>query len=97
VEFSRPQVVLQCFEVAWMYKGILWHAQHATKTWRHYGSTLVELALSNQIGGTWFQMLHYFGYPFNFVTCWCLPTGAQSVQHLTQSYDLYFYVIEGQH
>jgi hypothetical protein len=27
-----------------MYKGILWHAQHATKTWRHYGSTLVELA-----------------------------------------------------
>jgi hypothetical protein len=27
-----------------MDKGILGHAQHATKTWRHYGRTLVELA-----------------------------------------------------
>ncbi len=44
MQFSRPQVVLQCFYIAWMCKGILWHAQHATKTWRHFGSTLVELA-----------------------------------------------------
>lgn len=44
MQFSRPQVVLQYFYTAWMYKGILGHAQHATKTWRHYGSTLVELA-----------------------------------------------------